>query len=129
MHVIVTTKDQEVCKESALPGSLEDYCSDWAVDYYLRMYGVLLGEFNLDDYSDPRLPLLSAIFFLFTIVGVIILLNVLIAGTSRGSAGYAYCDRMTNSAVTYPFTFGCSQLSVTATPIPKIPACSFLVGE
>ena len=78
IHVIITTQDQAVCNAAELSDAAEDFCSAWAFDYYFRMYAVLLGDFDLTDYTENRA--ISFIFFTFTIMGVIILLNVLIAG-------------------------------------------------
>uniref|UniRef100_A0A7S4K3N0 Ion transport domain-containing protein n=1 Tax=Odontella aurita TaxID=265563 RepID=A0A7S4K3N0_9STRA len=55
----------------------EDFCSKEILPSYFRMYGVLVGDFEIDDYR--VIPLVAALFALFTFVGVILLLNVLIA--------------------------------------------------
>ena len=60
--------------------TLEDFCSDSRARAYLRVYALLLGDFELDSYKAT--PGMTVLFFVFTICGVIILLNVLIALTS-----------------------------------------------
>jgi Ion transport protein len=82
MHIAVGTKDNgQFCVQNMAAGTLsppaEDFCSPDQSDYYLRMYALLLGNFELDDYKDTKG--MTAIFIVFTLIGVIILLNVLIA--------------------------------------------------
>ncbi|CAB9510775.1 Potassium ion channel Yvc1 [Seminavis robusta] len=84
IHVIATTKEDAWCDSGNLSDAQEDFCSPWSLDYYYRMYAVLLGDFELDDYTQTRE--ISIIFFTFTILGSIILLNVLIAVISDSYA-------------------------------------------
>lgn len=79
IHVIITTQDQAACNAVDLSDAAADFCSASELDYYYRMYAVLLGDFDLTEYKQNSA--ISVVFFLFTIMGVIILLNVLIAGT------------------------------------------------
>lgn len=82
LHIIITTEDSSYCNavNGTLPDSQEDFCSAYTIDYYYRMYAVLIGEFDIADYRDKDSASVDIVFFIFTILGVIILLNVLIAG-------------------------------------------------
>ena len=79
MSIAVGTKDNgSFCEENEEQDStVEDFCSDNRTDGYLRVYALLLGEFDLDSYRETKG--LAILFVIFTVVGVIILLNVLIA--------------------------------------------------
>jgi hypothetical protein len=78
--IAVRTKDNgDFCKENSedMDGTVADFCSDNSMDAYLRVYELLLGGFELDNYKET--PGMTVIFFLFTVAGVLILLNILIA--------------------------------------------------
>jgi hypothetical protein len=78
--IAVGTKDNgQYCIANAgeLGSTVDDFCSNRRDDAYLRVYALLLGEFNLESYRATRG--LTALFVIFTVVGVVILLNVLIA--------------------------------------------------
>jgi hypothetical protein len=55
----------------------EDFCSPNTRNSYLRIYALLLGDFDLNDYRETEG--MTVLFVIFTLLGVVILLNVLIA--------------------------------------------------
>ncbi|KAI2499211.1 hypothetical protein MHU86_15252 [Fragilaria crotonensis] len=80
MIILFTTTNDEQSGQPLCPGDSDaqsDFCSGQLVDSYLRMYGVLLGDFEVNDYRGNNAT--TAVFLAFTVLGVIILLNVLIA--------------------------------------------------
>ncbi|KAI2492096.1 hypothetical protein MHU86_22463 [Fragilaria crotonensis] len=80
MVIMFTTTNDEQTGQPLCPGDSDaqsDFCSGQLVDSYLRMYGVLLGDFEVNDYLGNTST--TAVFLAFTVLGVIILLNVLIA--------------------------------------------------
>uniref|UniRef100_A0A7S3L3W8 Ion transport domain-containing protein n=1 Tax=Amphora coffeiformis TaxID=265554 RepID=A0A7S3L3W8_9STRA len=84
MHIALSTKDDgRYCTENEgdLSGPEEDFCSLQNMDSYLRVYSLLLGDFELDDYKENNG--IVVLFVIFTMMGVIILLNVLIAVVSN----------------------------------------------
>ncbi|KAL7561536.1 hypothetical protein ACA910_022690 [Epithemia clementina (nom. ined.)] len=77
-HVAVWGEDDgNYCKSATYEtDTMEDFCSSsW--ESYLRTYSILLGDFELDDVTGTTGS--SILFVIFTIIGVIVLLNVLIA--------------------------------------------------
>lgn len=76
-YVAVSTLDNgKFCEGPQDSGAIEDFCNNpWAS--YLRIYSILIGDFELDDMRETTGTLV--LFLIFTILGVIILLNVLIA--------------------------------------------------
>mmetsp|Transcript_7453 Transcript_7453/g.20678 ORF Transcript_7453/g.20678 Transcript_7453/m.20678 type:complete len:985 (+) Transcript_7453:84-3038(+) len=76
-HIAVVEKDDgAVCHDDLDSGTIEDFCSsNW--ESYLRVYSMLLGDFELDELTDTTGS--TVLFIIFTILGVIILLNILIA--------------------------------------------------
>eukprot|EP00522_Entomoneis_paludosa_P007344 CAMPEP_0172456474 /NCGR_PEP_ID=MMETSP1065-20121228/15836_1 /TAXON_ID=265537 /ORGANISM="Amphiprora paludosa, Strain CCMP125" /LENGTH=103 /DNA_ID=CAMNT_0013209513 /DNA_START=1 /DNA_END=309 /DNA_ORIENTATION=- len=76
-YIAVSTKDNgQFCEQEQESGAIEDFCtSPW--NAYLRTYSMLLGDFELDDITETTGTTL--LFVMFTILGVVILLNVLIA--------------------------------------------------
>ena len=84
MHIVLSTKDDgRFCTENEedLSGPEADFCSLQNIDAYLRVYSLLLGDFELDDYKENNG--IVVLFVIFTMMGVIILLNVLIAVVSN----------------------------------------------
>ncbi len=80
ISIAVATKDNGTFCDSDpdnLDETLADFCSSNQMAAYLRIYALLLGDFDLDAYKATNGMIY--LFFLFTIVGVVILLNVLIA--------------------------------------------------
>lgn len=81
ISIAVGTKDNgDFCdtNEENLDSTVEDFCTDNdRTGAYLRVYALLLGDFELDSYRQTEG--LTALFVIFTVVGVVILLNVLIA--------------------------------------------------
>jgi hypothetical protein len=76
----LSTKDNgEYCiaNEDTLGGPALDFCSSNLGNSYLRVYALLLGDFDLDDYKESSG--ITVLFIIFTLLGVVILLNVLIA--------------------------------------------------
>jgi Tfp pilus assembly protein PilE len=55
----------------------EDFCSPKIYNTYLRVYALLLGNFDVNDYRESKG--MTILFVMFTLLGVVILLNVLIA--------------------------------------------------
>ena len=81
--IAVSTKDNGLFCENIdedAEGTLIDFCTPGGARSYLRVYALLLGDFELDNYKETQGMIV--LFFLFTVGGVIILLNVLIALTS-----------------------------------------------
>lgn len=76
--VIAYQDDGQFCSsEEGSEEVLRDFCSSDPIDSYLRVYALLIGDFALDEY---RLNTgMTALFVVFTVLGVIILLNVIIA--------------------------------------------------
>jgi hypothetical protein len=77
---VLSTKDNgEYCvaNEGDLGGPALDFCSSHLGNSYLRVYALLLGDFELDDYKESSG--ITVLFIIFTLLGVVILLNVLIA--------------------------------------------------
>lgn len=82
MRIAISTKDDGgFCLEKAQDGELEgpllDFCSTTVANSYLRVYALLLGDFELNDYKETQAMMILFVFF--TLFGVVILLNVLIA--------------------------------------------------
>ena len=78
--IAVATKDNGAFCDTDpenLDETLADFCSSNQMAAYLRIYALLLGDFDLDSYKETSGMVF--LFFLFTIIGVVILLNVLIA--------------------------------------------------
>jgi len=81
-YIAVSTKDNgEFCTDGGteLGGPATDFC-DSGVSSYLRVYALLLGDFELNDYKDTTA--MTILFIVFTLFGVVILLNMLIAVVS-----------------------------------------------
>lgn len=82
-RIAVSTMDNgEFCIEKAkngelIEGPVADFCSTNAYLSYLRVYSLLIGDFELDWYRETTG--MTVLFVIFTVIGVIILLNVLIA--------------------------------------------------
>ncbi|KAL7568622.1 hypothetical protein ACA910_022723 [Epithemia clementina (nom. ined.)] len=76
-HLAVSEKGNGTfCENNPEYGAMEDFCaSSW--ESYLRVYAILVGDIQLDDLTQT--PGTVILFVLFTLFGVIILLNVLIA--------------------------------------------------
>lgn len=75
LHIItVHTNDGEYCNSGAAP---DDFCSTSVAPVYLKLYAVIVGDVNLEDFGYS--PGIQFLFALFTLFGIIILLNVLIA--------------------------------------------------
>jgi hypothetical protein len=77
---VLSTKDNGaycIENEDNLGGPALDFCSSNLGDSYLRVYALLLGDFELDDYKETSG--MTVLFIIFTLLGVVILLNVLIA--------------------------------------------------
>jgi hypothetical protein len=77
---VLSTKDNGaycIENEDNLGGPALDFCSSNFGDSYLRVYALLLGDFELDDYKETSG--MTVLFIIFTLLGVVILLNVLIA--------------------------------------------------
>ena len=80
MNIALRTKDNGLyclANTEDLSGVAEDFCTEELYRSYLRVYALLLGDFELDDYKESTG--ITILFVLFTLLGVVILLNVLIA--------------------------------------------------
>lgn len=78
--IAVATKDNGTFCDTDpdnLDETLADFCASNQMAAYLRIYALLLGDFELDSYKETSGMVF--LFCLFTVVGVVILLNVLIA--------------------------------------------------
>ena len=75
--LITGYQNGQYCASADLNEASEDFCSPDPMNSYLRVYATLLGDFELDNFRET--PAMTALFVFFTIIGVIILLNVLIA--------------------------------------------------
>jgi len=87
MHVIFTSTDNgafcEVEEGEELDDNVADFCTSSGTSF-LRMYGLLLGDFELGEYRQN--VIVTGMFIVYTIFGVIMLLNVLIAVVSDSYA-------------------------------------------
>lgn len=84
MRIAVSTKDNgeyRYCRElnstGQLSGPIKDFCSSSPAASYLRVYSIVIGSFNLSDYTETTG--LTILFVILTLIGVVIMLNVLIA--------------------------------------------------
>lgn len=111
--MVIISHDKNLCNDDDLSDNIEDFCSDEPTAALLRMYSVLIGkmipfyqmrifrnayimlllngagDFETSDYQHPAMYLY---FILFTLFGVIVLTNLLIA-----VVGDAYVDAMAKS--------------------------------
>ncbi len=77
LHITFSNSDRMLC-EGDLEPSTADYCSETPINYYLRTYAIILGDFALEEYRQASG--VTLIFLVITAFGSIIMLNVLIAG-------------------------------------------------
>lgn len=82
MRIAVSTKDNgEFCVElnstGELTGPIESFCELSPTPSYLQVYSIVIGDFNLSDYTAT--VGLTILFTIVTLIGVVIMLNVLIA--------------------------------------------------
>jgi hypothetical protein len=80
MHIAITSANNGAfCTEHegklSTPG--QDFCSPNLYPSYFRVYSMLLGDFNLEHYRETQG--MEILFVIFTLIGMIIMLNVLIA--------------------------------------------------
>ncbi|KAL7568639.1 hypothetical protein ACA910_022737 [Epithemia clementina (nom. ined.)] len=76
---VSTKEDGQYClnlEKDAETETADDFCTS-AFDSYLRVYSLLLGDFSLDAMTETAAT--TVLFIIFTVFGVIIMLNVLIA--------------------------------------------------
>jgi hypothetical protein len=79
MFRVVFTNDDDIdCDGDDLGVPEEDFCDGHSFDPYLRVYAVVVGDFEFSDYSENGPPT-KIIWLLLTMFGTVILLNVLIA--------------------------------------------------
>jgi hypothetical protein len=79
LHVLITTDDDHFCTQSGpLDSSQTDFCSPRLIDGYLRTYVILMNDFDLSSFRESNV--ITFVFILYTLLGSIIMLNVLIAG-------------------------------------------------
>lgn len=75
IHIITVHADNGAyCTSGDAP---EDFCQSSVAPVYLKLYAVMVGDVNLEDFSYSRG--IDFLFVLFTLMGIIILLNILIA--------------------------------------------------
>jgi ABC-type multidrug transport system fused ATPase/permease subunit len=90
LHLIFLKSPDIDCDDPDASDPAIDFCSTSNRDSYMRMYALLLGDFEFNDYRQA--PTVVIVWALFTIFGVIIMLNVLIAvicdsySTSQGES-------------------------------------------
>jgi len=82
MRIAVSTKDngqfcQNLKAKGELQGAVQDFCSPHPADAYLRVYAMVISDFDVNDYKDTLG--MTILFVIVTLLGVIIMLNVLIA--------------------------------------------------
>lgn len=76
IHIItVHAEDGAYCDSSGT--APDEFCSASVLPVYLKLYAVIVGDVNLEDFSYASG--IEFLFVLFTLMGIIILLNVLIA--------------------------------------------------
>jgi hypothetical protein len=76
-RVVFTNGDDIDCDGDNLGVPEEDFCKGYSFDPYLRVYAVVVGDFEFSDYSENGPT--KIIWLLLTMFGTVILLNVLIA--------------------------------------------------
>jgi hypothetical protein len=77
-QLVFQNNDGINCESDDLDVPNQDFCSSRSVDGYLRVYSIIVGDFELADYRQE-----SSVTFLWycvTLFGAVVLLNVLIAG-------------------------------------------------
>ena len=78
--VILTLSNSKVCEgidPSTDRSAIGDFCSHSFLRGFVRAYSIIVGDIELTDYRES--PLITVLWTFFTLFGVIILLNVLIA--------------------------------------------------
>ena len=78
MNILFRNDDDIECESDGLTEPAEDFCSESSVDSYLRVYTVIVGDFELNDYRQAGS--VTFLWLCITFLGAIILLNTLIAG-------------------------------------------------
>jgi hypothetical protein len=83
IRISVSTRDdgnfcQNLNDTGALEGSTKDFCSPDPIHSYLRVYAISIGDFSLDDFEGAYL-MYTILAVGWTLIGVVIMLNVLIA--------------------------------------------------
>ena len=90
MHLIFLKHPDIDCDDPDASDPAVDFCQFSSRDSYMRMYALLLGDFEFNDYRQA--PSVAIVWLLFTLLGVIIMMNVLIAvvcdsySTSQGES-------------------------------------------
>lgn len=57
----------------------EDFCGTSLLRSYIRVYAMIVGDLELENYKQSNA--VTALWFVTTLLGSVVLLNVLIAGT------------------------------------------------
>ena len=74
IHIItVHAQDGNFCKDDEAPSA---FCNDGVAQVYLKLYAVLVGDVNLEEFAYSSG--IEFLFVVFTFMGIIVLLNVLI---------------------------------------------------
>jgi len=79
-HLLFTAEREDggnACDVDQLNPASEDFCTEQVLDSYLRVYAIIVGDFDLSDFRQTE-PI-TIVWFLVTFIGLIVLLNTLIA--------------------------------------------------
>jgi len=79
-RVVYISSENIQCDADDIDNVTKDYCSN-SINSYLRTYTILLGEVQVDQINNSTT--LTVLWFLLTLFGVVIMLNVLIAVISE----------------------------------------------
>jgi hypothetical protein len=74
-QLVFQNNDGINCESADLDVPNQDFCSGRSIDGYLRVYSIIVGDFELADYRQE-----PSVTFLWYCVTFFVLLNVLIAG-------------------------------------------------
>jgi hypothetical protein len=81
-HLIFLNDGDIECEGDDLEDPNEDFCASRSIDSYLRVYAIIVGDFELSDYKQENTVVV--LWFFVTFFGTVVLLNVLIAGKNIG---------------------------------------------
>jgi hypothetical protein len=76
-RVVFANDDDIECEGDNLGVPADDFCQSRTFDPYLRVYAIVVGDFEYADYSQN--PPVKILWLALTLFGAVILLNVLIA--------------------------------------------------
>lgn len=84
-HLVYLTSPRIDCENLADDDTSSDFCNDNSLYSYLRVYAIILGDFELSSFQID--DAVTFLFVILTLLGTIILLNVLIAVVTRSYEG------------------------------------------